>query len=100
MALNDITALSADKDFALRTTAAYARETLGQQRLLSPEGWQSEHAWDMAVQPGFAEAYAYALAKDPPNERPGYDPSVITDGMILSGIQGIIAAEAAVPPPA
>ena len=90
MAYSDIAALQQDADFARRTTAAYATETLGTGGV-DPASWQAMHAWDMAAQPGFGDAYASALAADPPVERPGNDPGVITDGMILSAIQGIMA---------
>jgi hypothetical protein len=44
----------------------------------------------MAAQPGFGDAYASALAADPPVERPGNDPGVITDGMILGAVQSLL----------
>lgn len=97
MAYTDVAALAQDQDFALRTIAAYAQETLGKERMLTPAGWQSEHRWDMAAQPGFGDAYAYALATNV--ERPGNDPAVITDAQVLAGVQSIITTEAAEVPP-
>lgn len=88
MAYSDVALLAADMDFARRTTAGYATETLGQTGSVEPATWQSMHAWDMAAQPGFGDAYAYALANG--NPRPGWDPAVITDAMILSAVQGIL----------
>ncbi len=44
--------------------------------------------WKCAGQPGWGDAYAYALANG--NERPGDDPAVITDGMILSAVQAVL----------
>ena len=90
MAYADISALQQDSDFAQRTIACYAVETLGQ-GAVDPASWQAQHAWDMATQPGFGDAYAFALNSDPPNPQPGKDPAVITDGMILAAVQSMIA---------
>jgi hypothetical protein len=88
MAYWDISALAADSDFALRTTAAYATQTPGAGGE-DPPTWQAAHAWDMAAAPGFGDAYASAIAGGV--ERPGKDPAVITDGQILSAVQAILA---------
>jgi hypothetical protein len=42
----------------------------------------------MAAQPGFGDAYAYALANG--NPAPGKDDTVITDEQILSAVQSIL----------
>ena len=94
MAYADISMLQQDPDFQRRVMACYAVETLSIDAGPDPASWQAQNSWDMAAQPGFGEAYASALAADPPVERPGNDPGVITDGMILSAVQGLIA-----PPP-
>lgn len=90
MAYSDIALLQQDSDFAFRTSAAYAVETLGDDGGPDPGSWQAMHSWDMAAQPGFGDAYASALAADPPVERPGNDPSVITDAQILSALQSLL----------
>lgn len=90
MAYSDIAALQQDSDFAYRVMAAYAVETLDEDGAVDPGSWQAIHSWDMAAQPGFGDAYASALAQDPPNPRPGNDPAVITDGQILSAIQALL----------
>jgi hypothetical protein len=90
VAYADIAALQMDNDFAQRTIAAYAVETLNTGGV-DPASWQAMHSWDMAAQPGFGDAYASAIAGGVP--RPGLDPAVITDGMILSAIQGIAPVE-------
>lgn len=87
MAYWDISSLQADNDFALRTTAAYAVESLSTEGHLDPPNWQAAHSWDMAAQPGFGDAYASALAGNV--ERPGRDPSVITDGQIGAAVQSL-----------
>jgi hypothetical protein len=89
MAYWDVAALAADADFALRTTAAYATETVGGEHD-DPAAWQADHAWDMAAQPGFGDAYASALASN--NPRPGQDPAVISDPQILSAVQSLAGA--------
>jgi len=91
MAYSDVAALATDQDFAVRTAAAYATETLNRDDLTDEPGqWQSQHAWDMAAQPGFGDAYASAVAGG--IGRPGNEPSVISDGQILSAIQAMIPA--------
>ena len=86
MAYSDVASLAADTDFALRTTAAYATETLADDTTDPPQ-WQAEHRWDMAAQPGFGDAYASAVLNGVP--RPGNDPSVISDAQILGAVQAI-----------
>ena len=90
MAYSDIAALQSDFDFALRTQACYATETLADAAADQPPTWQAEHSWDMAAQPGFGDAYASALAADPPVQRPGLDPAVISDAQILGAVQGLL----------
>jgi len=95
MAYSDIAALQQDPDFSRRTQACYAEETLNE-GAQDPASWQSINSWAMASQPGFGAAYASALAADPPNPRPGNDPAVITDAMILGAVQSLLPQA---PPP-
>lgn len=88
MAYSDIALLAQDYDFQLRVAACYTTETLGDPGSGSAPGWAADHGWDMAAQPGFGDAYASALASGV--ERPGNDPSVITDPQILGGVQAIL----------
>jgi hypothetical protein len=84
MAFFDIATLRSDADFLARVAACYAVENrLGE----DPALWAQQHSWDLAAQPGFGDAYAYALANG--NEHPGRDAAVITDGQILSAVQAI-----------
>jgi hypothetical protein len=91
MGYSDIALLQQDFDFARRTQACYAVETLDTDAL-DPASWQSINSWDMAAQPGFGEAYAYAIQTHPddPDFRPGNDPSVITDAQILAAVQSLL----------
>lgn len=84
MAYSDIALLSSDGDFIQRTRACAAVEFSA-----DPVQWSNEHQWQMAATPGFGDKYASALAGGIP--RPGNDPSVISDGDILSAVQAIEA---------
>lgn len=82
MAFSDIALLSSDNDFIMRTRACVAVEGEA-----DPVAWTSQYAWAMAATPGFGEKYGYALLSGV--VRPGNDPSVISDGDILSAVQAI-----------
>lgn len=86
MSLYDQSLLAFDPDFALRTSACVSNEN----RAVDPGAWTSDNRWHMAAAPGFAEAYASALAANVPN--PGRDTSVISDDMILAAVQAELAA--------
>ena len=74
--------LSLDEDFIGRVSACAARENIG--RLL-PSDWAGQNVQWIAAAPGFADAYAYALATGVP--KPGADPAVITDADLLAAVQ-------------
>lgn len=84
MAYSDIAMLAVDWDFINRTTACAATELIPE-----PTRWASNNAWQMAATPGFGDAYGYAVLTGV--VRPGNDPSVITDGDILSAVQALVA---------
>lgn len=89
MPYSDIALLAADEDFKQRVNAAYATEVLDDPTTRQhPNGWVFENIWFIASAPGFGDAYASALAGSV--ERPGNDPSVISDAQILSAVQFII----------
>lgn len=58
---------------------------------LLPSQWASQNIWAMASQPGWAAAWesAQQTATLDTNPDTGNRPGVITDGMILSAVQGI-----------
>jgi hypothetical protein len=93
MAYSDVAALAADRDFSLRTQACYATEPGTDPSGSNPSDWQADHAWSMAAQPGFGDAYASAVAGGV--ARPGNDPAVISDAQILGAVQSLLAAPAA-----
>lgn len=85
MAYSDIALLSSDGDFIQRTRACAVTEGEA-----DPVTWAQEHQWQMAAAPGFGDAYASAILNG--IVRPGNDPSVISDGMILSAVQDLRAS--------
>lgn len=50
-----------------------------------PTSWAYAHQWKLSAEPGWDDAYAYAIAAGTDN--PGDDGGVITDAMILSAVQ-------------
>lgn len=85
MSYMDQAMLSRDGDFNSRLAACASVEIdLGNQ---DPISWAFQHQWIIAAAPGFADAYASALAGG--IERPGADPSVISDAQILSAVQAL-----------
>jgi hypothetical protein len=78
----DISLMAADADLTSRVSASAAQEGKP-----DPRNWAADHMLVLAASPGWSEAWASALAADPPNPSPGRDAGVITDGMILSAIQ-------------
>lgn len=87
MAYLDQAALSVDIDFTNRLAACAANEVDLQGT--QPTSWATSNQWQIAAAPGFADAYASAVASDVP--RPGADPSVISDAQILAAVQAMIA---------
>lgn len=82
--------LANDNDFRQRVSACAAVEVPHSHQ---PLQWAIDHIWWVSASPGFADAYEYALNVDPPVDRPGNDPAVITDAQILSEVQALIAEE-------
>jgi hypothetical protein len=88
MAYKDQADLSQDADFQRRLAACGSVEIDLTQH---PMSWASDHQWDVAASPGFADAYASAVAGGVPH--PGADPSVISDAQILSAVQTLFPPE-------
>jgi hypothetical protein len=75
------------QDTDLRNRAAIAAAEQG----VAPgeeENWVFRHARQLAIQPGWREAWESALANGV--EHPGADPAVISDGQILSAVQSLL----------
>lgn len=56
-----------------------------------PTQWSFDNRYGWAAAPGWGAAWDSALASGNPS--PGSDPAVITDGQILSQVQGMLAAQ-------
>jgi len=92
---NSQSQLSQDGDFRNRIAACAAVEIDTDQQATA---WADAHIWEIAAAPGFADAYASALAAEIP--RPGADESVISDAMILSAVQALPPDDVDEPAPA
>lgn len=87
MSYLDVAELRDDGNIARRIMACVAVEGID----VEPGVWVTEHSWEFAAQPGWADAWASAKAghADDDAYQPGRDGSVITDAMILSAVQSI-----------
>ena len=89
MAYYDIAQLGRDTQFLDRVAACYAVESAGKDDAVDPPLWATQRSWVVAAQPGFGDAYAYALANG--NEAPGKDAAVITDAQLLAAVQSLLS---------
>jgi hypothetical protein len=80
------------ENFALnrRLTAGAAKENIDE-----PQAWVQVYRWELASQPGWDAAWDSAVAGGVND--PGTDEAVITDAMILSGVQAVYAANPPTP---
>jgi hypothetical protein len=79
----DVALMAEDEDLRKREAAAYAQEP---NPAYDPIEWATQKGFLLAASPGWDAAWASALAGG--NPAPGRDAGVITDGMILSAVQG------------
>jgi hypothetical protein len=75
-----------------RLTAGAAKESID-----NPQGWVQLYRYEIASQPGWDAAWDSAVAGGVAD--PGGDEAVITDGMILSGVQAVWNANQPEPDP-
>jgi hypothetical protein len=80
--------LAQDQDFINRCNSCASQE-IDSDPNINPLAWVQQNVWALAAAPGFDAAYASALAAG--LARPGWDESVITDLMILSAVQALLA---------
>lgn len=83
--------MAQDNHLRLRITACIATQDGYEQsegRIIHPLELADRYMWKLVAQPGWADAYEYAIATN--IENPGKNESVITDGMILSGVQTVL----------
>lgn len=93
MSLSTISQAATDPDLAARTTASVQKEArenpafgdtaYGQRVIAGVVSPWTYYAWVIAVVT--EDAYAYAV--DNGNERPGYDPGVVSDADIATAVQ-------------
>ena len=86
MSYSTVATIAEDPALTRRVQAAAAEE-----RVPDLYGWIYRNIWLVASQPGWDEAWESAVAGGV--ENPGADPGVITDGMILSGVQEVIGEQ-------
>ncbi len=86
-------AIGQNKAMQNRVAQAAVSENLPNEA--DPDGWTMQHFREWGAAPGWDAAWASALAshEDTPTYDPGMDEAVITDGMILSQVQAMIATE-------
>ncbi|MBC9953228.1 hypothetical protein ICM05_01015 [Leucobacter sp. cx-42] len=66
-----------------------------QERIPSVHEWVMANLWELTAQPGWAEAYAQALAGEKITDPAawagaiGADPDIITDAMILAAVKAV-----------
>lgn len=83
MSYSTLFQLATDSGFLHRVTACAATQGITQ-----ADKWADDNRWVMAAQPGFDDAYAYAVNTSV--EDPGNSPVVITDEQILSAVQAVL----------
>lgn len=91
MSYLDIAHMTTSVSLQSRLAAAAAQEQGSGAELAPdmPEVWASVNRWKLAAAPGWADAWASAEAGN--IEDPGADEGVITDAMILSQVQAVLA---------
>ena len=59
----------------------------------TPDLWVTQNIWTIASQPGWADAWDYAVDNWTPDDNPdtGARPGVISDAMILAAVQALNA---------
>ena len=82
----DISDMAQNEDMLNRVKACVAQEHPD----ADPETWVSTYMLKVCASPNWGESWASALANLNITQ-PGKDPSVISDGMILSAVQPIVA---------
>ncbi|WP_235739011.1 hypothetical protein [Nocardioides alcanivorans] len=82
MAYEHVSTLAHDGNLRERLVAAAALEGITQ-----PEAWVDDRRWEFAAQPGWADAYASAIASH--IDMPGLRANVISDAQILSAVQAL-----------
>lgn len=91
MSYNSIAKAAHDQELKMRITACIATQSgyvLPNNVFDAPTFIAEYYLWRICAQPGWGEAYQYAL--DTSIENPGGNEAVITDGMIISAVQLVL----------
>lgn len=89
MAYIDVSDMASNGDLRQRIAACAATEGVIAPH---PTAWADAHLWQLAAEPGWAEAWQHAR-EDGVIERLGKDEGVINDRMILAAVQAILAGQ-------
>lgn len=91
MAYTDVHAMTRNDALKGRIAAAASVEQNAGATLDEPDAdiWAYRHRYDVCAAPGWGDAWASAMASGDPD--PGSNPAVITDAMILSQVQAVLA---------
>jgi hypothetical protein len=84
-------AIADDPSMKLRVASCAAQQGCTD-AAIDPDYWTIEWRRVWAASPGWDAAWEYALAKtdNPPDYKPGADPSVVTDAQILAQVQAMM----------
>jgi hypothetical protein len=83
----DVADMAEDWDLRMRLIACVAQEHRD-----DPVQFVEDQIWRIAGQPGWGDAWNYAklVHENDPDYHPGKDAAVLTDGMILAGVQQVV----------
>jgi hypothetical protein len=89
MSYNTVVVMVSSMSLTTRCAAAASGEGVD-----GPLLWAQEHAWELASSPGWSEAWKSAQDGATTTNNPdiGQRDDVITDGMILAAVQGLLAS--------
>lgn len=87
MSYNTVADIRENAALARRITVCVSKEVPGE----DPQSWVMSRQWVLANQPGWEQAWLSAVANGVID--PGKREDTITDEMILSAVQAILAAE-------
>lgn len=83
MSYSTLAQMAKDPDFLDRIIACAATQGIRQ-----ADKWAEDNKWAMAAQPGFDEAYEYAVNTGV--AKPGRNAAVVTDENILSAVKALL----------
>jgi hypothetical protein len=92
MSFLDVTQMANDRGLQSRVKSCLVLENMATPgKYPDSDIWIVNHAWVLAAQPGWQEAWGYARAQEKTNL--GLDEGVVTDGMISAAAEAIYQFE-------